>query len=115
MQKRNALFENDFEIMLSYACLLWNSTYSPNLKMSPAEHFYFSKIRTTSFVTFSNLLQSQHRQTITKSVSHIISLLNVIRLEKRERYLRQQKQWDTHKDTFIVGAFCLVQKDAYLF
>ena len=58
-----------------------------------------------------NLLQNQHRQTITKNVAHVVSLLNVIRLEKREKYLRQQKQWDKHKETFIVGGFCLVQKD----
>ena len=111
MQQSNSLTEDNFEIMLAYTCTLWNSTYSPALKMSPAEHFFFNKIRTNNFVTFSSLLHSQHRNVFSRNVSRIISLLNIIRLKKRENYLKQQKIWDDHKDAFVVGSFCFIQKD----
>ena len=111
MHQSEQLQEKNFEQMLSFACLLWNSTYNTALQMSPAEHFYFSKVRTNSFVTFSSLLYHQHRYSLSQNVSRILDILNIVRLRKREHFLRQKKIWDEHKDKFVIGGFCFVQKD----
>ena len=111
MDQSHHLNEGNFEQMLCFSCLLWNSTFSPALRMSPAEHFYFSKIRTNSFVTFSSLLHHQHRHTLSQNVSAILDLLNIIRLKKREHFLKQKNVWENYKDKFIVGGFCFLQQD----
>ena len=111
MSQSHKLSEHNFDRMLSLACLLWNSTYSQALKMSPAEHFYFDKIRTNSFVTFASLLSHQSRFSLCAEVCKVIDILNLVRLKKREQFLKKQQLWDTHKDKFAIGSFCWVQKD----
>ena len=100
----------NFEFALAHASMLWNSTFSPAISMSPSEYFYFHNIRTNGFISYTQLIP-ENRQHLTNNISKILQIMSHIRLEKRRLILERRKIWNEHKDTLLPGQYIFILQD----
>ena len=111
MSQAGFLTERNFDIALALTALLWNTTTSPALQMSPAEYFFFSRLKTNHFTTFSSLLYDQSRYALTKDIHRITDLLQIVRLKKWQKVQQQREQWQDFPQKMFPGQFHWVQID----
>ena len=108
--QNHVVTEQNLQICLSFAALLWNSTPSTKTGVSPAHLQLGGQVRTHNMVSFTSLKNAENKHVLIRELSIVKEILFQVVNKRKQAQLLKEGKLQAYKDTLHPGDFCLILK-----